>query len=76
VKNVAFVSHKRQPQGFTAHTGQNGLRFDLWIEPTTLLSGLLIALLVAGFPLLRLPYEGPAPLSLGAVGEAQVSFPE
>lgn len=39
VKNVGSLSYTQQLRDFAAHAGANGLRFDLWVRPTTRLSG-------------------------------------
>jgi RHS repeat-associated protein len=39
VKNVGSLSYTQQLRDFAAYAGQNGLRFDLWVRPTTQLSG-------------------------------------
>jgi hypothetical protein len=39
VKNVSSLSYTQQLRDFAAHASANGLRFDLWVRPTTQLSG-------------------------------------
>jgi hypothetical protein len=39
VKNVSSLSYTQQLRDFAAHASANGLRFDLWVRPTTRLSG-------------------------------------
>jgi hypothetical protein len=39
VKNVGSLSYTQQLRDFAAHASANGLRFDLWVRPTTQLSG-------------------------------------
>jgi len=39
VKNVGSLSYTQQLRDFAAHASANGLRFDLWVRPSTQLSG-------------------------------------
>lgn len=39
VKNVQSLSYTQQLRDFASYARQNGLRFDLWVRPTTELSG-------------------------------------
>lgn len=39
VKNVSSLSYTQQLRDFATYASQNGLRFDLWVRPTTRLSG-------------------------------------
>ena len=39
VKNVGSLSYTQQLRDFAAYASANGLRFDLWVRPTTQLSG-------------------------------------
>jgi Restriction endonuclease fold toxin 7 len=39
VKNVNSLSYTKQLRDFAAHARANGLKFDLWVKPTTQLSG-------------------------------------
>lgn len=38
VKNVGSLSYTQQLRDFAAHASANGLRFDLWVRPSTTLS--------------------------------------
>lgn len=42
VKNVSSLSFTQQLRDFAAHASANGLEFDLWVRPTTRLSGTLL----------------------------------
>ncbi len=53
VKNVKSQSLTRQLRDFMTFAGQNGLRFDLWIRPSTQLSGPLNNAVNAGLINLR-----------------------
>lgn len=39
VKNVGSLSYTQQLRDFATYASQRGLRFDLWVRPTTQLSG-------------------------------------
>ena len=48
VKNVQSLSYTRQLRDFAAYARENGLRFDLWVRPTTRLSGPLLDVIETG----------------------------
>ena len=48
VKNVSSLSYTQQLRDFAAHASANGLRFDLWVRPTTQMSGPLLDAIEAG----------------------------
>jgi hypothetical protein len=39
VKNVNYLSYTQQLRDYAQYATQNGLRFDLYVRPTTILSG-------------------------------------
>lgn len=53
VKNVASLSYTTQLRDFTAFSKDAGLRFDLFVRPTTQLSGPLEGAIEAGAISLR-----------------------
>jgi hypothetical protein len=48
VKNVNSLSYTQQLRDFATYASQRGLRFDLWVRPTTQLSGPLLDAIEAG----------------------------
>ncbi len=48
VKNLASVSYTQQLRDFAQHAAENGLRFDLYVRPTSVLSGPLLEAIGSG----------------------------
>ena len=48
VKNVGSLSYTQQLRDFAAYASANGLRFDLWVRPTTRMSGPLLDAIESG----------------------------
>jgi hypothetical protein len=48
VKNVGSLSYTQQLRDFATHAGENGLQFDLYVRPTTQLSGPLEEAVASG----------------------------
>jgi hypothetical protein len=48
VKNVRSLSYTSQLRDYAAYASQNGLRFDLYVRPTTVLSGPLLDAIESG----------------------------
>lgn len=53
VKNVGSLSNTSQLRDFAAYAGQNGYTFELWVRPTTQLSGPLQQAISQGEIMLR-----------------------
>jgi len=53
VKNVANMSYTRQLRDFADYAGQNGLVYELYVRPTTKLSGPLLEAIENGTIILK-----------------------
>ena len=54
VKNVGSLSYTQQLRDFASYARANGLRFDLWVRPTTQLTGPLSQEVASGAINLRI----------------------